>query len=181
MILDTPRLLLRPWQARDRTPLAAIMADPLVRRYFPRTLTAAETNALINEAIERAAVEGFHAQAAELKETGELIGLIGLTRFPDITRNAINGRPEVEVEWLLGRHFWGRGLAPEGARAWIEHGWSVGLHEIVAITATVNAPSERVMQKLGMTRYPDDDFDHPLVPAGHPARRHLIYRRFSPA
>jgi hypothetical protein len=33
------------------------------------------------------------------------------------------------------------------------------------------------MEKLGMTRNPADDFDHPSLPEGHPLRRHVLYRK----
>ena len=50
----------------------------------------------------------------------------------------------------------------------------------VAFTAAVNLPSQRVMQKLGMTRDPADDFDHPRLPAEHPLRAHVLYRIAAP-
>ena len=53
---------------------------------------------------------------------------------------------------------------------------TLGLKEIVSFTSLLNTPSFRVMQKIGMTRNPDDDFDHPHVEEGDPLRRHLVYR-----
>jgi len=65
----------------------------------------------------------------------------------------------------------------EGARAWLDYGFGVlGLPEIVAFTAAINQPSRRVMEKLGMTRNPADDFDHPSVAEHSPLRRHVLYR-----
>jgi RimJ/RimL family protein N-acetyltransferase len=52
----------------------------------------------------------------------------------------------------------------------------LGLKEIVSFTVPANAMSLRVMEKLGMTRNPADDFDHPRLPDGHPLRRHVLYR-----
>lgn len=46
----------------------------------------------------------------------------------------------------------------------------------MSTTAVGNAPSRRVMVKLGMTYDPRDDFDHPNVPVGSPLRRHVVYR-----
>jgi ribosomal-protein-alanine N-acetyltransferase len=46
----------------------------------------------------------------------------------------------------------------------------------VSMTAVGNWPSRRVMERLGMTRDPADDFEHPRVPAGDPLRAHVLYR-----
>jgi hypothetical protein len=54
---------------------------------------------------------------------------------------------------------------------------SIGLSvEIVAFTVPTNRPSRRVMEKLGMTHDPANDFDDPDLPEGHPLRRHVLYR-----
>ena len=52
--------------------------------------------------------------------------------------------------------------------------------ELVAMTAATNLRSQRVMQKLGMTHAPEDDFDHPRLPPGHPLQRHVLYRIHKP-
>jgi RimJ/RimL family protein N-acetyltransferase len=87
----------------------------------------------------------------------------------------------VEIGWVLRPEFWGRGLAPEGAAAWLSYAWDVlELPEVVAFTAAVNAPSQRVMQKLGMVRDWAADFLHPKVPEGNPLRPHVLYRIANP-
>ena len=178
--LTTARLVLRPWEDRDRAPMARIQGDPEVRRFYRKVLTPDEVNADIDLAIERARTNGFHFQAAELKDGGRLIGLIGLGVIPDATRAAIPSHPRVEIGWVLAPEFWGRGLAPEGARAWLDHAWHLGLPEVVAFTARLNRPSQRVMEKIGMTRSHADDFDHPSIPDGHPLRPHVLYRLRNP-
>ena len=71
----------------------------------------------------------------------------------------------------------GRGYAPEGGRAALDYGFDVlGLDEIVSFTTVANLRSQRVMQKLGMTHDPADDFDHPALPEGHHQRPHVLYR-----
>ena len=181
MRLETDRLVLREWEDRDRAPLAEIMADAVVRRFYPSRLTFEQTSAQIDHAIEQARLNGFHMQAAELKEDGALVGWIGIGHVPPLTREAIPGHPLVEIGWVVGQRFWGRGLAPEAARAWLDHAWSLGLDEVVAFTARDNLPSQRVMQKIGMTRHPDGDYDHPRIPEGHPLRRQILYRIVNPA
>jgi RimJ/RimL family protein N-acetyltransferase len=181
MNLETERLILRPWEDRDRAPMAAIMGDATVRRFYPQKLTPEETSAQLDHHIEMARQHGLGVAAAELRATGELVGLVGLAVLPDMMREAIPNHPQVEIGWVFAERFWGQGLAPEGARAWLDYGWSIGLPEIVAFTATINLPSQRVMQKIGMIRIPSSDFMHPRIPEDHPLRQHVLYRIANPA
>lgn len=177
MRLETERLILRSWEDRDRAPLAAVLGDPEVRRFYPSTLTPEQAGAQLDFAMERQAIVGFHFGAAELRSTGQFIGLIGLGYIPDETRDAIPGRPAVEIGWQFDKAVWGQGLAPEGARAWLNHGFdTMGLPEIVAFTFRGNLPSQRVMTKIGMTRDPQGDFEHPRIAPGHPLRPHVLFR-----
>ncbi len=179
--LETSSLVLRPWEDRDREAMADIQGDPHVRRYFLRPLTRQEAFDDIDLAQARAKENGFHFQAAELKATGELVGQIGIGVVPEKTRAAIPSHPRVEIGWVLAPRFWGQGLAPEGARAWLDYAWSIGLDEIVAFTAKKNLPSQRVMQKIGMQREPSDDYEHPAIPPGHALRPHMVFRIRKPA
>jgi RimJ/RimL family protein N-acetyltransferase len=178
--LETDRLILRPWEDRDRQGMAAIHGNPEVRRFFPRILSPEEVDADIDNSLQKSVSDGFHIQAAELKGTGELIGLIGINLIPEVIRQAIPSRPAVEIGWVLADRFWGRGLAPEGAAAWLDYAWSIGLHEVIATTALQNVPSQRVMEKLGMRRDPADDYERPTVPEGNPLRPHVVYRIGNP-
>ncbi len=83
----------------------------------------------------------------------------------------------LEVGWRLAADHWGRGYATEGGRASLAHTFDeLGVGEVVSFTTTGNQRSRHVMEKLGMTRRPDDDFDHPGVPTTWPGRRHVLYR-----
>jgi RimJ/RimL family protein N-acetyltransferase len=83
----------------------------------------------------------------------------------------------VEIGWRLDRPYWGQGFATEAAAAAVADGFErVGLDEIDSWTALINVRSIRVMNKLGMTHDPADDFDHPRVAEGHRLRRHVLYR-----
>jgi ribosomal-protein-alanine N-acetyltransferase len=84
----------------------------------------------------------------------------------------------VEVGWRLTREHWGRGYATEAAAAAMAFGFeTAGLEEIVALTVPANIRSRRVMERLGMERDADDDFEHPRLPEGHPLRPHVLYRK----
>lgn len=182
MRIETDRLILRSWEDRDRAPLAAVLGDPEVRRFYPTTLTPEQTSAQLDYSMEKATVAGFHFGAAELKSNGQFVGLIGLGYIPDETRAAIRGQPAIEIGWQFDRAFWGQGLAPEGARGWLDYGFeTLGLPEVVAFTYEGNLPSQRVMEKIGMARDHEADFDHPRLEPGHRLRRHVVYRIANPA
>lgn len=176
-MIVTERLILRRFEPRDVEPFAALNADPEVMRYFPKVLTREETVAALERNDARLAKHGIAFTAAELRETGEFIGFIGLA-VPGFEAPFI---PCVEIGWRLAARFWNRGLATEGAKACLHYGFeTLNLTEIIAFTAAPNAPSRRVMEKLNMTHDPRDDFDHPGLPEGHALRRHVLYRVRSP-
>lgn len=169
----TQRLVLRPWRTADRAPFAAMNADPEVMRYFPATMSRGESDALVDRIEAGFADRGYGLWAVEVVDGPEFVGFVGLAPLPA-------GLPcgdAIEVGWRLARAAWHRGYATEAAAAAVGYGFQVaGLDEIVSLTATVNAPSRAVMRRLGMAHDPDEDFDHPAVPVGHPARRHVLYR-----
>lgn len=149
MQLETARLRLRPWTEADVEPLTAIHADPEVMRYVgdckPRD--AVDTRASIERWSQGLERDGFGLLAAELRDTGELVGMAGLAVpafLPEIL-------PAVEVGYRLGRAHWGRGLATEAAAALVDHAFGpLGLERLVAIVHVDNAASRRVVEKLGM-------------------------------
>lgn len=172
-MIETPRLILRRWRPEDLEPYAALNADPEVMRYFPATLSLEETRANLKLIEEKFEKQGFSFFATELKSTGEMIGFVGL----NIPGFEAHFTPCVEIGWRLARKHWGQGYATEGALASLRYGFeTLGLGEIVSFTAVQNAPSRRVMEKIGMRQDPGGDFDHPRVPEGHPLRRHVLYR-----
>ena len=169
----TERLLLRRWRDTDREPFARMNADPLVMQHFPARLSREESDLLIGNIEAHFKLHGFGGWAAEVRATAEFIGFIGLA----VPRFEAVFTPCVEIGWRLDAAHWGEGLATEGARAVARHAFEViGLEELVSFTVPANVRSRRVMEKLGMSHDARDDFDHPNVPAGHPMRRHVLYR-----
>ena len=175
--LTTERLVLRPWRDSDLAPFAALNADPVVMEHFPGTLTRARADDLAQGIREDMAERGFGWWAAEVPGVASFIGFIGLS-VPEFGAPFLPpGRTVVEVGWRLAREHWGRGYATEGARECLRFGFQdLGLEEIVSFTTTTNLKSQAVMQRLGMTRDPADDFDHPKLPPGHRLQRHVLYR-----
>jgi RimJ/RimL family protein N-acetyltransferase len=147
--LRTPRLLLRRWRDDDLNPLAAIYADPEVMRYIAdgSVRTREETADHLATMERRWDEHGFGLFAAEVVETGELAGWVGLA-VPYFLPEVL---PTVEIGWRLAQPFWGGGLATEGARAALRFGLvDRGLDRIVSIRQVDNARSGRVMEKLGL-------------------------------
>ncbi len=176
-IIETERLILRPFKDADREPYAQIGANEAAMRYYPAKMDKAKCNKNLAKFSAQLKRDGFGILAAELKQTGQFAGIIGLSKVDDTTQAAISGTANVEIGWALHPNFWGKGLAPEGAEACLTYAWeTLGLEEIVAITAKINIPSQRVMEKIGMTRDLDGDFDNPNVPEGNELRPHVLYR-----
>ncbi len=151
----------------------------------------AESDAAAARIRDELAERGFGLWAIEIPGVAPFAGFTGLSVVPfdaPFTRSARQApsggvRREthpsgvVEIGWRIAREHWGSGYAPEAAHAALVHGFEqLGLDEIVSFTALDNARSRRVMEKLGMTHDPADDFEHPNLAAGHPLRRHVLYR-----
>jgi RimJ/RimL family protein N-acetyltransferase len=153
-------------------PFAELNSDPEVMRYFPAMLTREESDALataIRRALER---QGWGLWAVEVIDGPSFIGFVGLND-PSFDAHFM---PAVEVGWRLGREHWGHGYATEAGQAALEFGFDqLELDQIVAMIGLDNSRSQQVAERLGMTRDPADDFDHPRVPPG-PLRRHALYR-----
>lgn len=179
VLFETERLIIRNWRETDKAPFAKLSADPTIREFFPDLLSQQRAYELVDEDREIVAKNKYGWCAAELKETGEFIGMFGLTTFSDILPFYAPGL--FELGWYLATDHWGKGLATEGGQGALDYAWQTfGSHEVVAFTATINLPSRRVMQRLGMTHDPSEDFDHPKVDIGHRLRPHVLYRIQNP-
>jgi ribosomal-protein-alanine N-acetyltransferase len=173
--LRTPRLLLREWRDEDTEAFATMFADPALTEFLqpPGDGWVARARAHWDE-------HGFGQFVVELPGEQPFIGVIGL----DQLRWAVPFAPAIEVAWKLARPYWGQGYAVEAARAAVEDGlFRLGFDEIVAFTVVDNWRSRRVMERLGMSRDPAEDFDHPRLvdERDHPLRRHVLYRIRRPA
>lgn len=172
-MLSTDRLILREWRQEDLAPFVRLNADPEVMRFFPDIMTAKKTTAMVERIGAHFSAHGFGLWAAEIKETGEFIGFIGMHHV----RDELPFCPAIEIGWRLSKDSWGKGYAQEGARAALAYAFSgLGLEEVVSFTAVVNQPSINVMKKVGMTRDKLGDFEHSMVPDGSPLKAHVLYR-----
>lgn len=171
--LTTSRLILRPWTDADREPFAAINADPKVCEFLGDPLSRTESDALADRIEQDLKHRGWGFWAAGLQNGAPFVGFVGLS-VPNFDAPFM---PCVEVGWRLASEHWGQGYATEGARAAVKYGFMMAhLDEVVAYTAVGNKRSRNVMRRVGMSRDPGEDFDHPYFSSTHPLRRHVLYR-----
>ena len=172
-IIETSRVLLRSWTEADVEPWARMNADPRVMEFFLRTYSREESIATATLIREQFARDGYGWFVAEVKDRFPFAGVIALVDVPF----QAHFTPAHEIGWRFLPEAWGQGYATEGARAALDFAFGqLGWREVVAMTATTNVRSQRVMERLGMTHDPKDDFDHPRIPKDHPINRHVLYR-----
>jgi RimJ/RimL family protein N-acetyltransferase len=145
-LLETPRLLLRPFAPGDAVLVHRVYSDPDVMRYVA---TGPMANLVVTERLladydAHQKRLGYSFWAVVERSSGALIGDAGLYRTP---------AGEVELGYTLGAAWWGRGYATEAAGAWLECAFSsLGIIEVVALAEPANAGSLHVLDKLGMRR-----------------------------
>jgi RimJ/RimL family protein N-acetyltransferase len=172
---ETDRLKLRQWKSSDRDPFAALNGDPKVMEFFPATLDRASSDAIFDRLQSDISDRGWGFWAAEIKETNQFIGFVGLNiptyDLPHFNRYS----PCVEIGWRLAVPYWGKGLATEAAMGALQVGFHrLGLTEIISFTTIKNIRSRAVMERIGMEET-ETIFQHPLVPVDSNLGKHCLY------
>lgn len=168
--LETARLILRDWRAGDVDDLLAVNADPETMAFLGPVMDRGEVVRLIADLQQRAR-HGHTFWALERKDDGRVIGWTGVIRalIPQI-------EDELEIGWRIARDCWRQGYAFEAASATLEWVRANRPGEpVVAITATGNAKSRALMDKLGMVHRPERDFVHPRLAPDDPLAPHVVY------
>lgn len=169
---ETPRLVLREWLDFDLAAFAAMNADPEVMEFFPRLRTIEESQQAIETMQKHFTQYGYGVFAVTNKQNN-FVGMVGLQSNPD----KFSFSPCVEIMWRIARKYWGNGYAPEAALKCLELAFDQHkLAEIVSFTAAINLKSQRVMEKIGMTRDVGGDFIHPNLKPSHRLNPHVLYR-----
>ena len=175
--IRTSRLLLRNWKESDYEPFIGMGQNERVMKYFPKLMTPEQSREYINAQMRILVEKGWGMYAVEELHASTFIGFIGIRSVPYELPFSSLESPMIEIGWRLRPEWWNQGLATEGALGCLQLGFeTLGLKEIISFTTVINTPSIRVMQKIGMRRDHDADFDHPKVEEGHPVRPHLVYR-----
>lgn len=141
--------------------------------FLPRLLSRSESDEMAERIEAHFQQHGFGLWAVEVTDVAPFAGFVGL----NVPRFEAPFTPCVEIGWRLAAEHWNRGYATEGAKAALDFAFDdLGLREIVSFTVPHNVRSRHVMEKLGMSYAPEDDFQHPLLAEGHPLRSHVLYR-----
>ncbi|MFY9632229.1 MAG: GNAT family N-acetyltransferase [Candidatus Cybelea sp.] len=171
--IETARLLLRGWQDEDVEPWIAMNADPRVSEFLGRSYSRELSLSQASAMRERLGERGYGWWVVQARGGPSFVGVICLQEVPFEAPFT----PAYEVGWRLRADCWGNGYATEGARGALGFAFdSLHWNEVVAFTTASNVRSAAVMQRLGMTHDPRDDFEHPRLEPGHPLRPHVLYR-----
>jgi RimJ/RimL family protein N-acetyltransferase len=153
--LTTPRLNVRPLEARDLEAFYAITGDAEAMRLMGdgQPLTLEQTREWIAVSQRNYALHARGCMAVLERETGAFVGFCGLVASDD--------RRRIELIYALSPAVWGRGYATEAARAMLEYGATI-LDTVYASVYPQNAASLRVLEKLGFkqTHVADDGVVH---------------------
>ena len=145
VVLETERLRLVPIGVEYAAELWNVYSDPEVARYVGGDLLTAESTREQTERFARTWDERGYGQSAVIwRETGEVLGRIGLSYWPEWD--------ETELGYALSRTAQGRGIAQEGTRAWIA--WATANladDHLIAVINPANTPSTRLAHRLGFT------------------------------
>lgn len=164
----TPRLVGRRPVFRDADELHPVLADQRVARWLsaggaPWTLS--QVRSLLVKDVDHWKRHGWGPWVVRDAATGKALGRVGAER------TTVAGAEEVEVAWFISADRWGEGLATEMAAEAVRVAFEeVGLPDLVSFTLHGNAPSRRVMERLGFAY--ERDVEHAGLP-------HVLYRRLS--
>lgn len=145
-ILETSRLLLRPFAIEDAYSLYLLNSDPLVLQYtgdvpFKDVNEAAEFILQYNHYMQY----GYGRWAVLDRESSAFLGWCGLKYSPE--------KKESDIGFRLHREYWGRGFATEAAKVCIDYGFAdLGISRIVGRAQAGNISSHKVLEKIGMTQ-----------------------------
>lgn len=146
-VIMTARLRLRRITRRDFAELAAILGDPEVMYAWGYAFSGEQTRGWIEQTLTRYERDGCGYLAAELRETGEIAGMIG----PLVER--IEGDERIGVAYILAKACWRRGYATEGARACMDYAFgTLGAKSVIAEIRPENTASVAVARRLGMEK-----------------------------
>lgn len=161
LILETPRLILRPFEKSDAEELFEMDKNPNVHQYLWQkpVLSIEEVYTYIEMVQKQYKERGIGRFSTILKETGELIGWTGI-KF--VNEQPENGNIDFyDYGYRLNEKFWNKGYASEATKAWFDHGFNeMKIEKMHAYTHIDNIASNHILEKHGMQfmeTYLDED------------------------
>lgn len=172
---ETPRLILRTIGEADAAEQHRLLNTPAVMAHLGGPKELHEIEAKHAKAMASQAQEGFSFLMMVERGTGELVGHCGIKRVDNALAPNVGDH---EIGWLVREDRWRRGLAAEAMRAVLRWAFTrIGAPHVVALTSQANVPSWKLMEKLGMTRRPDLDFEDPAYsPKDNPTIQYSLTR-----
>ncbi|MGG1660582.1 GNAT family N-acetyltransferase [Brevibacillus sp. NRS-1366] len=147
IVLKTKRLILRKYATEDIDNLHAILSDPVTMQFWPAPFTREGSEQWLHNNLKRYRAQGYGRWAMVHQESGRIIGDCG------IVLSELDNQMEHDLGYILDKEYWGLGLATEAAKACKEYGTSeLNLHRLCANMAFDHIGSQRVAEKIGMTR-----------------------------
>jgi len=170
--LHTERLLLRQWRMSDLPAFAQMNGCEKVMKFFPHPLTSEQSDAIAKRLTNIIDEKGWGFWAIEEKESQKFIGSVGLKE----TDTCLPFSPAVEIGWRLGSQYWHKGYASEAAEKSLEFAFNeLKLKEVISFTATINKPSIKLMERIGMVDS-GNTFDHPMIDKSSSLLEHVLYK-----
>ena len=170
-MIEASRLILRPWTKAGLSQLSRISNTQAVMAHLGGVAEEEKFHAAFERAVDSQRDNGFCLWLMERRRDHALLGLCGLKLG---TVGPIDG--EIEIGWRIAEEAWGQGYAREAASASLDWAWAkLARSRIFAVTVAANTRSWGLMERLGMQRHRDLDFDHPTYTEGHPLRPHITY------
>ncbi len=145
-------------------------SDPIVMEFFEDVMTAEQSTSFFERMKKEYAESGHCYFPVEELETGDFIGIIGLS----LKTFESKWTPNVDIGWRLAQKHWNKGYATEGAKRCLEYGFNdLLLPKIICIAPAINVKSEKVMQKIGLTKA--GNFIHPYLVDNERLRKCVMY------
>ncbi|MFR7589938.1 MAG: GNAT family N-acetyltransferase [Longibaculum sp.] len=147
MILETKRLNLREMNQDDYHDLSEILQDPDVVYAYEHNFSNKDVQEWLDRQRQRYQEYGFGLWAVVLKETGEMIGQVGLSMQPYKQQEVL------ELGYLLKKRYWHQGYANEAALGCIQYAFDILKQDkVYAIIKADNAASIKVAKRIGMEK-----------------------------
>lgn len=164
LTLETPRLLLRPFELSDAEDMFEMDKNPEVHKYLWQTplQSVDETIKIIKNLQKQYAENNIGRFATILKETGEFIGWTGIKYINDHVENGNSNF--YDYGYRLNEKFWNKGFATEASVAWLKYGFDeMKIDKMNAYTHFENGASNHILQKVGFQFMEDYQDEHDVT------------------